>query len=243
MAATNKTVGNPAQSGDKQFKSLVEGLFTLEVNTIVSDNISAEKMPPPERAIPQIAQSFDVWLAEHGAPRPDDDRGGVVASKAAFASFAARARNRIKAIEGAQQQSSFQPVGQPSGDGDHLELLYRIRDDADAIVRGIFDRPRDKPLPDSWTEADASRNEVELLPEELMLIRKIWDLGLDRIAMQTVIQLDGDVLTRVRPAFARDPAILDIHNRGIMLSMQVWQSLVDVVGRFIESAARLVLGR
>lgn len=60
-------------------------------------------------------------------------------------------------------------------------------------------------------------NEIEdldLTAEQVALIHKAWDVGTERIVLQTVIQIDGDVTTRISKRFAKNPdnTILQIHN-------------------------------
>lgn len=53
------------------FGKLLDDLKTLEVNTIVKDNITARKMPDPANAILDIAQLYGWYLAARGVPVRD----------------------------------------------------------------------------------------------------------------------------------------------------------------------------
>eukprot|EP01008_Symbiontida_sp_HLA12_P000282 NODE_1281_length_628_cov_1.760396_g1271_i0.p2 GENE.NODE_1281_length_628_cov_1.760396_g1271_i0~~NODE_1281_length_628_cov_1.760396_g1271_i0.p2 ORF type:complete len:109 (+),score=42.54 NODE_1281_length_628_cov_1.760396_g1271_i0:2-328(+) len=94
---------------------------------------------------------------------------------------------------------------------------------------------------------DISRADIEnqapdlpLATEELVLIRKIWDMGLEHIAMQTVIQLDGDVITRIQARYAdKDSKVIHrIHNQSVSVSLKFWGQLVrilkDILGLFFK---------
>ena len=58
----------PEPIGD-QIKTVLERLCSLEINTIVKDNMTGQKMPSPERALLELAEHYDCKLAEHGARR------------------------------------------------------------------------------------------------------------------------------------------------------------------------------
>ena len=68
-------------------------------------------------------------------------------------------------------------------------------------------------------------------PGELVIIRKAWELGVEEIAMQTIIQLDGDVVTRIQPKYAQEGnnILYKIHNQGIGVSVSFWKELVGIV--------------
>jgi hypothetical protein len=123
-------------------------------------------------------------------------------------------------------------------------MLCRIRDNCDEI-KGIFQAIQERSAGGVLTFARERVPEVELLPAELMSIRKIWDIGTEEIVMQTVIQLGGDVVTRLNSAYAaqRDQPLVSIHDGSVSTSISTWNKLVETVGAFFESAARLALGR
>jgi len=50
-----------------RLKTICENVLTLEVNTIVSDAITAEKMPPPEHAVIEVATAYRDWLCDRHA--------------------------------------------------------------------------------------------------------------------------------------------------------------------------------
>ncbi len=77
-------------------------------------------------------------------------------------------------------------------------------------------------------------------------VRKIWDVGTERVALQTVIQIDGDVITRVRADLADAEANLlyQAHLQGIKTSVESWRFLVEIVGKLAGKAASvLIAGR
>ncbi len=89
--------------------------------------------------------------------------------------------------------------------------------------------PQDKPPP------------IKLSANDLVALRKIWELGCEEILMQTVVQLDGDVVTRLSEAAATEEASLihRLHADGVRVATQSWQHLVDSLGSF----ARALFGK
>jgi len=78
-------------------------------------------------------------------------------------------------------------------------------------------------------------------------IRKIWEVGTESVLMQTVIQIEGDVITRMNSAVARGqhPEIIEVHKQSIEISLRMWGQLVDaaerlltVIGQAVGVAAR-----
>jgi hypothetical protein len=95
-------------------------------------------------------------------------------------------------------------------------------------------------LPDISTEEwnndiDRERmNEIadlDLTIDQITLIRKAWELGTEQIMLQTVIQIDGDVTTRMSERFAMDfnQTVLSIHNNSISTSTLFWANLVKTL--------------
>lgn len=65
-------------------------------------------------------------------------------------------------------------------------------------------------------------------------VRKMWELGTERIVAYTSIQVDGDVLTRISPILLEQQGetmrslILDAHRRSIETSLSYWKLLIEV---------------
>lgn len=80
---------------------------------------------------------------------------------------------------------------------------------------------------------------------DLVLLRKTWDVGAERVLMQTVVQLDGDVVFRIQTGLddARRLALQGAHQAAVDASFRQWSFLVDTLGRWIGSAAASLLKR
>ncbi len=80
---------------------------------------------------------------------------------------------------------------------------------------------------------------------DLVLLRKTWDVGAERVLMQTVVQLDGDVVFRIQTGLdnAKRLALQGAHQAAVDASFRQWSFLVDTLGRWIGSAAGALLRR
>ncbi len=78
---------------------------------------------------------------------------------------------------------------------------------------------------------------LELLPDEMVLVRKAWEIGTAGIAMQTVVQLDGDIVTYVARAHATSTAILSIHRDATEVALRTWKDLFQTIGILLGQVA------
>ena len=82
------------------------------------------------------------------------------------------------------------------------------------------------------TEAPPS---LPLTADEVLVVRKIWEVGTEEVLMQTVAQLDGDVVTRVKTArlAAADLPLQELHKQAVATALEHWQFLVQTLVHFI----------
>jgi hypothetical protein len=86
---------------------------------------------------------------------------------------------------------------------------------------------------------------LSIAPDLTVLIRKAWDIGLEEIRFQTMLQLDGDVLVRVaRPEDAAQKSYLsDVHRQAVEDGIAQWRLMYRVIGELISDLGRLIFGR
>ena len=79
----------------------------------------------------------------------------------------------------------------------------------------------------------------------ILLVRKAWDIGLEQVLLQTVMQVDGDVLLRVAPGLDKDKRAFyaELHRSTVETGIRQWRSLFDLVASLIEGAGRLLFQR
>ncbi len=134
-----------------------------------------------------------------------------------------------------------------------LERITRNCDEIREIVRWLMEESKDK---DRWGKyLGKSRRDViraikndgpppPLDVADATRIRKIWELGTERVVLQTIIQVDGDVITRVRPDLRSREAdlLFEIHRHGIKTSVESWRFLLDIVGKLAGKAVETFFG-
>lgn len=76
-------------------------------------------------------------------------------------------------------------------------------------------------------------------------IRKIWEIGAERVLIQSVIHIEGDVVTRISPDLqALDKQyLLPIHQDGVKTAMRTWSALIGIAKGLIEAVGGALLGR
>lgn len=144
-------------------------------------------------------------------------------------------------------------AGRPLGP-EKRAVLGRIRRNCDQL----------KPIAEALGEMDTGKNFIGLrredliakqkqspppklpkaTPELLTRIRKIWDIGTDEIVLQTVVQLDGDILFRARSGYSfksKDP-LMEAHQRATDLGLTHWKSMFELVASLITRLAGQIFG-
>jgi hypothetical protein len=189
---------------EARLQDLATGLFALEVNTILKANMSGARWSTTLAALHDIAAEYDAKLTAL-----DVDHIGVkgepLVDIAALGEVARRARE------------SARETGRCESD---VLMLARIQGNAGQIAAVFKGREQDL---------------VSDLPaDQFMIVRRIWELGAEEIVMQTVIHIDGDVITRIQPDKAGDGDLHALHNASVVTSVQLWQGLVSTLRAFAE---------
>jgi hypothetical protein len=119
-----------------------------------------------------------------------------------------------------------------------LDQVEGSRDDAACHAMGLR-CTRQHLLTDAQRGNEAHAGDADAFDaKQRAIIRKAWELGLEEIKMQTIVQLDGDVITRMTPDVAQaGGALPSIHQKGVDAAIGIWRLLVDV----IEGIARIVV--
>jgi hypothetical protein len=298
---------------------ILPDLFGIEVNTIIKDEMSAQKMPSLPHALHDIIQSYGEKLESYGvdlsaffqeekiseAVRLDEKSrasdSGEKRKPDLEAIFPpsllkpvppgtryvyAEVRNgwisfdiiRLIARYLMKGDSGFSPA--KDLDPPILERIRRNCDQLTSILRTLElnPAPRRPPwwrriFPDRfektarWTEVlNKTRHELldddlrtKRLPldtintEDLARIRKMWEIGTETVLVQTCIQIDGDVVTRLgrclydgKHAEYRK-SIIEAHRESVDVSLTQWHGLVKVavelVSMFFKGLAGLRSGK
>ncbi len=75
-----------------------------------------------------------------------------------------------------------------------------------------------------------------------VLVRKVWDIGVETVLAQTSVQVDGDVVTRVSPMMLEEQRdfLLGLHNTALKTGLTQWKALFDLVATLINGLAKEV---
>jgi hypothetical protein len=86
-------------------------------------------------------------------------------------------------------------------------------------------------------------DDLDLTPQQVTLLRKAWEIGTEKIILLTVIQIDGDVTTRLSEGFAKNPnpMLLQIHNDSIATAMRFWSNLVQTLANIAGKAFEAIV--
>lgn len=237
-----------------QFRELARDLVTLEINTIIKNNMTAERMPSVPNALLDIAREYlaafvtmrvevgGVFGHEpsdarpwHAAPirrvPPDatDARFFVLPETVGFGRLFECLRWAAKNTRH-HSTADDRPIR-----GEELLLLGRIETNADTL-RSLLDRYeglRNTQVSLEDIRSDRARffPPYELTTRDFLIIRKVWEIGVERVVAQTSIQLDGDVVTRIAADVTADrdraDQILKIHRQGIETGVGNWRAIMD----------------
>ncbi len=125
-------------------------------------------------------------------------------------------------------------------------ILTRIFRNCDQI-KAMLTRPAVSAVVGSGVDRDNAMTLVlPLESSEIVALRKIWEIGTESVVMQTIAQLDGDIVTRIqrgRDAAAYKP-LHDLHQEAVASALKHWQFLAQTVATFLSSVLRgFFLGR
>jgi hypothetical protein len=85
---------------------------------------------------------------------------------------------------------------------------------------------------------------LELAGEDVITIRKAWEMGTETVVMQTVVQLDGDIVTRLNDAYtgaAHEP-VRELHSESVGTALGHWKYLVDTFVKITTNAMEYLKG-
>jgi hypothetical protein len=142
-----------------------------------------------------------------------------------------------------------------------LKRIYRNSDQIKAILHpretdtagtadpglGWLRRRRRPKLPATIgtgiTRSNAGDMDLALTADEFLVIRKVWEVGTETILMQTVAQLDGDMVTRVQPGTlgAQNDGLRQVHRIAVEDAFEHWQFLVKTLEEIMSGAAGFLL--
>ena len=213
---------------------IVRDITTLEVNTVLKHEMTARKMPKPRYALYEIANTYASYM-QHMPPqfRRKEVATEIYSNKKTFDNLIAAAKAGIEVNPSEDASEKVRDDYQAQ----HI-MLKRIKCNCEEILN-IVGQVADSN--DAFFKEDkpnlALLKAFDFKPEHILRIRKIWDLGTGNVVMQTCVQIDGDVFTRLQPQFAssneKNVALMKIHKEGVEISIGLWKDLMVTISTFI----------
>ena len=252
-----------AQKLEEKVSSTLYDLTHLEINTIIKDEMVASKAPSsPRLMLHSIATKYHEKLVALGLkyqqvmPPPEEGvqnifRGKMVLLGSGYDSFkelSERAESSIKMLRDYLSRVQA-PDDTIQPDIMMLQRIHNISDDIRRILKmeGV-DPCGDKKVCDfddaetmrkfrNLPAREAEKYELNLDLRQLMVFKKANDIGTEKVMLQTIIGMDGDITTRVAKAFADQPVtfINQMHHDAIGISVDFWKNLITVVVKLGEN--------
>ena len=138
-------------------------------------------------------------------------------------------------------------------------MLMRIRRNCDlikAILRNLQDTKKlegfinvtESQLVDQLLKTQPSFDNMQL--SQITTVRKIWEIGTESVLIQTVIQAEGDVITRITPSLIDNrniaemrEALLNVHKSSTDMGLTHWKNLIGVVIDLVGQIGKSIIGK
>ena len=127
--------------------------------------------------------------------------------------------------------------------GHYSHLIYNILDD--------LERNCKSPSSFNWwngTKADLYDHYNEMIdisidPHYVALIRKSWDMGVEQVVMQTIIQIDGDMISRIQQGFEDEEhrGLQQLHLETCRMGVETWETMTKLVIHFISEVGQVFM--
>lgn len=267
----------PTLNYAEQIKELVKDLITIEVNTIVKENMTAERMPTVPNALLDIARSYVRAFArlrikivprnEPGAEEKATTGAPEVSliPKGEEAEFFQLPRDKVsfgklfKLLQlGAEQAHGRFRDSLAKSD---VVLVERIADNSETLwfllarYPGLAADDNEVSVTDIRGDTANFVPPPELTARDLLIIKKIWEVGTERVLAQTVVQLDGDIVTRIARDFRelagdkdngtddKGAQLLALHQQGLHTAIGRWEALVQAATAVVNGITGGLAGR
>ncbi len=145
-----------------------------------------------------------------------------------------RLRERAVEAEAVYRHTLGRPDARPSERGVTLKRIFRNCDQ----LKGILERPAVAAVVGDGIGRDASpAPDLHLTSDEIITLRKVWEVGTETVVMQSVAQLDGDIITRIQQGreSTSDQAIHQLHRQSLESALEHWKFLGETAALFLRS--------
>ncbi len=260
----------------ERVEGIASSLLNLEINTVVKADMSAQKMPEVPMALIQLAETYTNLLTQR---LPEELRDQIVRNEAFAAPTVNNGPDMFEALANAAEDvigAIRQDDADLGGNGALLEwtaLLVRVKTNSRQIARGLrVLAPAIQTIVDAIPSIagrqliGGSKDEVSDLlqglkaplpipPDFTILVRKAWDLGDETILLQTTLQIDGDIVSRVSPAIfgSGGPVGLEtdeerrfvsaIHHEAMAAATAQWKSMFQLLGELAKGLSSIIFSK
>lgn len=242
---------------------LANDLLRLEVNTIVKDQLLCDKPRSHRWVLHDIAEDYRELLISYtvssvvpvigekqGVMRKEfKNLNSGLASFLEIQQFAEKKRDEFKhELERVQLTENQADVL-----NERVMLCERVIRQSQQIIDLFLDLQNTSTDPiESDNEFPAMRlnhlKDLNLSPSQVSIIRKAHEIGTQRVLLQTVVQVEGDITSYLTTRFLHFPEreqkmIKEVHESSIMTSIRMWQYLFQAVSRLAGTVFTGVTGK
>lgn len=214
------------------FSDFIGDLTKIEVNTLEAE-ISARKPPPWNEALFELAEAYSHFLDDFFIVEDGDDELRIITNISGDSAPHDVFRIMRTVAKGLIDKPGV--VAQAAKDETRI-VLFRIRKASEEIV-ALLEAVKIK-AETNTTFADLKAHPIKLeTVRQNMIVRKYWELGTNRVIFQSVMQLDGDVVSRVaKRTTEQDAVLMRLHNESLSHSLSYWQMILTLI---VETAGGL----
>ncbi len=231
-------------------QEVFQDLFNLEINLIESRHMTGRKMESFSSGMAQTANKYAVFL-RHPSFEP------VLSNDAEPPSCWDRIVDVVTSSDATYSAATFDAIADaaervvdadPFGDDDARRgVAIRVLGVSQQL-RFIAKRRWGDRLflaPGTGSDGPETKDPAGLTDAERLQIRKAWDIGTNVVVMQTVAQLDGDIIMRITPSReSEEYAMLhQLNQQLVSTSLNHWRVLFETVATLAGSTFSKLLGR
>lgn len=144
----------------------------------------------------------------------------------------------------------------PKISGKQRVILSRIRQNSDQLKNLLLRLYGEKDFEPIFGCSRASLNRIgddpraqardalQIDTRDTTLLRKTWEIGVQEVVAQTVIDLDGDTITYIARRYS-SPSwghMLEVHRLGVQSAVGYWGNLIDAMRRFLTDLVSIAVG-
>lgn len=227
-------------------RRIARDVFYLEVNTIAKAGMTARKMPAAPHALLDIAGKYYWYLLDLSQTYGHPD---VAAAMSRLAPE--RRRNSAQTFETVRKACAALLRGEadhtaiPAADRVIVERIMRNCLELTALIgRAVETNPPElfEATRAELAAAESEVRKVRIPVDDMTMLRKIWEVGVESVVMQSVIALDGDVVTRVHHAHAEAESkpLHDLHLAATRTAIDTWSTVVKLLASLIHRLIGLI---